>query len=138
MNVLTKLPGFLLRKPKSETSNSYTTKHRTSATLYADPKVDYTEPPGNPPAIPGYGSYCFRARTTMVNRNEPSNELNEFTGYDDKMNIVDKVEQYCERTRHNDNHQCTPTSLTFIGQSEVCDGRVVMYDKVHNFSKTYF
>jgi hypothetical protein len=74
----------------------------------------------------------------MVNQ-ETNNELSEFIGFGEDMSIVDKVSGYCERTRSDDPKRvCNPTKLTFIGQSEMCDGRVVMYDKVNDISQVYF
>ena len=104
-----------------------------------EPKVDNNDPPAKPPTLPMSGNYCFRAFTKMVQANEPSNDLSEFTGFDDDMSIVGKVERYCERTRNGDTaKRCTPTKLSFIGPSELCDGRVLMYDKVHDVAQVYF
>lgn len=129
MNVLTKFPGFLVRAGSV----------KAKATLQHEPKVDHNEPPTKPPQLPKSGNYCFRAFTTMVAADEPSNELTEFTGFDDKMTIVEKVEHYCERTRDGDGaKRCTPTKLSFMGPTEMCDGRVLMYDKVHDVAQVYF
>ena len=75
----------------------------------------------------------------MVVADEPSNELTEFTGFDDNMAIVEKVEHYCEITRNGEGgKRCTPTKLSFMGPTEMCDGRVLMYDKVQNVAHVYF
>lgn len=131
MHLLTKFHGLVTKKRSP-------VETRASMMIHADPKVDHTEPPGKPPKLPKFGSYCFRAYTNMVNQ-ETNHELSEFIGFDENMGIVDKVTKYCERTRSDDpNRKCNPTKLTFIGQSEMCDGRVVMYDRVNDFSQIYF
>lgn len=129
MNVLTRLSGFVTRNK--------TTTHATHCVM--EPSVDHTEPPRKPPPIMTFGSYCFRARTTLVPNDQPSKELHEFMGYAERMDIVDKVNHYCELTRSDDpGRLCTPATLTFLGRVEACDGRVVMHDKVNDVSHVFF
>lgn len=131
--LLAQFPGFLSRR---RNINKSTTR---PATMYADPKVDNNEPPTENPDGLQYGSYCFRARAHLVSVQEPSNQLTEFTGLSEQMDIVDKVSHYCERTRNDDtNKRCTPTSLAFTGPLETCDGRVVVHDKINDISHVYF
>ena len=100
-----------------------------------EPKVNNNEPPIKPPPKASYGSYCFRAYTTMT---ENDDILSEYTGYDDKMDIVDRVDRYCELNRTNKNAICNPSKLSFIGGNEKCDGRILMYDTKHNFTRTFY
>lgn len=99
-----------------------------------EPKVNNNEPPTKPPKKPKAGNYCFRAYTTITDQEEL---VSEFTGYDNTMAIVDRVEHYCELNR-SDRAVCNPTKLTFIGESDMCDGRVLMYDKRNNLTQTFY
>lgn len=133
MNLFYKIP--LIRTRRTREPYIIDTRATISST---DPKVDHTEPPGKSPKLPTYGSYCFRAYTNLVNK-DTNTELSDFIGFDDHMDIVDKVTRYCERTRSDDPIlQCNPPKLTFIGPSDMCDGRVVVYDKVKDSSHVYF
>lgn len=102
-----------------------------------EPKVNHNEPPAKPPKKPKAGNYCFRAYTSMTENNET---MSEFTGYDNTMAIVDRVEHYCELNRTNKPlATCNPTKLAFIGDSDdMCDGRVLMYDKRNDLTRTFY
>lgn len=131
MNILTTFPRLMTARKTQKVSSISNTIH--------EPTVDHNEPPTKPPTLPTFGNYCFRAFTTIVSADEPVNDLTEFIGFDDKMTIVKKVEHYCERNRRGDEtKRCTPTKLSFMGPSEMCDGRVLMYDKVHDVTQVYF
>ena len=99
-------------------------------------KVNHNEPPVKPPNKPKSGNYCFRAYTSMTENNET---MSEFTGYDSTMDIVHRVEHYCELNRTNKHAICNPTKLAFIGDSDdMCDGRVLMYDKRNDLTRTFY
>lgn len=107
-------------------------------------KVENNEPPGKPPNLPQFGSYCIRASTELVSGGDsgsgPKKVLKEFTGFDEGMHIVDTVTRYCERNREETpNAVCAPTRLSFVGpMGELCDGRVLMYDPRTGGSQTYY
>lgn len=103
---------------------------------YKEPKVYNNEPPMKPPKKPKPGSYCFRAYTDMT---ENGQTLSEFTGYDNTMDIVDRVDHYCELNRTNKQAKCNPTKLVFMGDTgDMCDGRVEMYDKQNDLKRTFY
>lgn len=95
-----------------------------------EPRVDNAEPPGKPPKLSRYGSYCFRAYTDMVSTSDNSNVIKEFTGFDDNLSIVDTVNKYCMLNKGKDETvMCNPTKLSFVGgQLDICDGRVIVFD----------
>jgi hypothetical protein len=99
-------------------------------------KVDNNEPPGKPPNVPEFGSYCIRAYANMVSGEQV---LKEFTGFDEHMHIVDTVARYCEINKDAKDAVCNPTRLSFVGHMpELCDGRVLMYDPRTGASQTYY
>lgn len=100
-------------------------------------KVNNNEPPIKPPTKPKVGNYCFRAYTTMTS---DTNEIRtDFTGYANTMDIVERVDHYCELNRTDANNKCNPTRLAFIGDTDdTCDGRVLMHDKRTNLTQTFY
>ena len=112
----------------------FMTSRMTTAPV-RDPQVDNKEPPGKPPKLPKYGSYCFRAYTDIVS--EKSEVLKEFTGFDDNLSIVDTVNRYCELHKEG-KEVCNPPKLSFIGgASDMCDGRVIAYDNQTGVTQIY-
>ena len=77
-------------------------------------------PPGYPPVKPELGSYCIRATTELMN----SSFI--FEGYDYTLDIIERVEQACERDRAGEN-TCGESKVMFFGHMRECSG--VVYKK---------
>lgn len=88
-------------------------------------KTDSGEPPNKDVPKTQTGNYCFRAQTTLK---DDKNTLRDYTGYDDNIDIVQKVERYCSTDESVYNAKCTLARLTFVQDVENCDGHVDIKD----------
>lgn len=91
--------------------------------LIERPKTDSGSPPSFPTQKPKCGSYCIKASVDMVN--DKNQAVYTFEGYNDTLDIADRVNQVCDRWLQNKtNHVCANSRMAFLGEMEVCDGTV--------------
>lgn len=86
-----------------------------------------TAPPVKPPIVPttGIGLYCIKAECTLLDKNSKTN--GKFTGYDNTLEIIKKVENACEFKRSAVSGQrCDKAQVTFVDRSKhlPCQGEI--------------
>lgn len=94
--------------------------------------TDSGEPPVKDTRRTETGNYCFRAQTTLKDLN---NTIREYTGYDEKIDIVDKVENFCITDKSvYSGSRCGAARLAFVQDMPNCDGHVDITDLNTNTS----
>ena len=127
-NFLTK-PRMILYQSPNNPSLKNVFKSPKTLTFKDDTRTDSGEPPDNTDNSPTYGNYCFRVTTTLEKEND---KIREYTGWDDNISIVEKVEKICA----NDEHlfcdtKCARSRLSFVHDVQHCDGHVDIRDFNH-------
>ena len=111
-------------------TNRTTICYATSSPYRYD--TDTPPPPTTPTDPKCFGSYCIKSTIDLFDLKN-NTEVYTISGYDDNIDIQNKVKRVCNGFITNDKEfACVNEKLVFLGPKENCNGRITVYDCINN------